>query len=393
MRSTKNCNISAGQVTSWALDWLVAAKLLKDHGPKCTAAVVLSVVLRAAARRFSVSAATCDMAGAPSDQAIMTALDAGLPKTLSVLERRLNDALTDHLPRRLRRRSWQLAIDWHLVPYYGKPHKSRNELCGGPRRAGTSTFHTYATACIVSHGQRYTLALSWVRRHESKVQVIERLLQRIDQLGLKIRRLLLDRVFFTFAVVKFLKQKKVPFLMPVMLRGRRPKKGKRKRPAASGLRWIRRQGAGWYRHTMKQKKEEVTMSICVGYRSHRKPKDGKRRSQKLLFAAWGVRGTPTEIRERYRKRFGIETSYRQMREAKIHTCTRKPRLRLLFIAVALLLRNLWVWIHATKLADGPIDKLNLQLHRLRLARMLGWITQEILNRCHDGTTLCTTPSG
>jgi hypothetical protein len=130
--------------------------------------------------------------------------------------------------------------------------------------------------------------------------------------------LLLDRMFFTFAVIQFLQKRNMPFLMPVVFRGRKPKKGK-KRPAA-GLRWLKGQRAGWYRHTMTKGGDEVTMSICVGYRRHRYRQDGKRRSQKLRFAAWRVRGTPVEIRERYRKRFGIETSYRQMHQTKIPTC-------------------------------------------------------------------------
>ena len=70
----------------------------------------------------------------------MTALDDGLPKTLSVLERRLNEALTGPLPRRMRRRAWEVAIDWHLPPYYGQPEKSRNELFYGQPKQGTASF-------------------------------------------------------------------------------------------------------------------------------------------------------------------------------------------------------------------------------------------------------------
>ena len=106
---------------------------------------------------------------------------------------------------------------------------------------------------------------------------------------------------------------------------------------------------------MKNGKKELTISVCVGYRRHRNRKTGKQRPQKLLFAAWRVHGSPTEIRERYRKRFGIETSYRQMRQARIYTCTRNPHLRLFFLAVALILRNVWVWIHQTRLAEGSGD--------------------------------------
>src|SRR5688572_457076 len=57
MRSTTCCTITGGEVHAWALNWLLQSKLLKDHGWKCTAAVVLNIVLRAAARSISPSAA------------------------------------------------------------------------------------------------------------------------------------------------------------------------------------------------------------------------------------------------------------------------------------------------------------------------------------------------
>ncbi len=76
----------------------------------------------------------------------------------------------------MRRPTWQVAIDWHLVPYYGEPQHSRNEIYYGKPKQGTSHFHAYATACIVQYGERYTLALTWVRRHESTVVVLRRLL-------------------------------------------------------------------------------------------------------------------------------------------------------------------------------------------------------------------------
>ena len=78
---------------------------------------MLGIVLRAAAQCISVSAACRDLANSPSDHATLTALEDGLPKTLPVLERRLNEALTGDLPRRMRRRAWHVAIDWHLNPY------------------------------------------------------------------------------------------------------------------------------------------------------------------------------------------------------------------------------------------------------------------------------------
>jgi hypothetical protein len=384
MRSGTNCTITSGEVYSWAQEHLLQAKLVKDHGWLCTAAVVLAIVLRAAARSISIHAACRDLAKGPCGESVMTSLEDGLPRTLSVLERRLNDVLAAPLPRHMRRRAWQVAIDWHLQPYYGKPKKSRNELYYGKPKQGTTQFHAYASACIVEYGRRYTLAVTWVQRHESMVRVLRRLVARIREIGLKIRRVLLDRAFFNVPVVEFLQEEELPFLMPVMFRGRRPKK----RRKLTGLHWIKRQSAGWYSHTMKNGKRQVTVSICVGYRRHRNRKDGKQRRQKLLFAAWRVHGSPTEIRERYRLRFGIETSYRQMRQARIYTCTRDPHLRLFFLAVGLILRNIWVWIHQTRLAEGSGGSLRLHLELLRFKRMLDWIVYEVVALFHDGTRPC-----
>ena len=196
---------------------------------------------RAASRCISVSAACRDLAKAPSDQAVMTALEEGLPKTLLVLERRLNNALSEPLPRRMRRRAWNVAIDWHLQPYYGQPFRSRNELYYGQPKQGTAKFHAYASACIVEYGRRYTLALTWVRRHESMVRVLRRLVARIREIGLKIRRLLLDRAFFNGAVVEFLQEEQVPFVMPVVIRGAHRRRA-RSQPAFAGSSVRRRVG-------------------------------------------------------------------------------------------------------------------------------------------------------
>lgn len=383
MRSRMCHAISAVEVQQWALEWLCDSLKLPDHGWKCTAVVVWKLVLRAAARMSSLAAACRDLAGMPTDDAVLTALHDGLPKTLKVLEARLDHLLAGHLPRRVWRRSWTVAIDWHLVPYYGEPQRRRNELCRSKPFQGATHFHTYATACIVSHGIRYTLAVTWVRRNESTVQVLDRLLSRLAGNGLKTRRLLLDRAFYSFAVIEFLQSRRLPFVMPTVCRGRKPKRT----APRTGLRWIARQAAGWYQHLLQQKKRQLKVHVVVAYRTYRHHRTRKRQQQKLLFACWRVRGTPQEIRELYRKRFGIETSYRQWRQARIVTCTRDPLVRLTFVAIGLMLRNLWLWLHATHLAPdatSPTDDAFLPaLHRLRFRRLLDWIAVAVVAQLHD----------
>jgi len=388
MRSRMDSIVSCSEVHQWALLWLMEAEVLKQRGAGCPCTTVWSIVLRAAARMISIFAACRDLSEAPSQTTVFAALEAGLPRTLPVLERRLNSALTHSWSRRLRRPRWQVAIDWHLAPYYGEAHKSRNELYRSKQKQGTTHFHAYATACIVQYGQRYTLALTWVRRHDSTVRVLQRLRTRLHELGVKIRALLLDRAFFSAHVTAFLQEERIPFLMPVMFRGRAPKKKNNRKEVKKTLRWIKRQKAGWYRHTLKNAKHSATIRVCVAYRSYYNRKKRRRGQQKLLFAAWKVHGAPTEIRARYRKRFGIESSFRQMRQARIYTCTRNPHLRLVFVAVALLLRNLWVWIHATLLAEGRGATMTLRLELLRFKQLLDWIAQAVTAQLHDGSAPC-----
>src|SRR5262245_48173303 len=171
MRFCNGTRLSGTHIHRWALQWLLHARLLRDRGLACTAAAVWDVLLSAAARLTSLLVACRALCAAPSSQAVFNALRGGLPRTLPVLENRLNEALAGVGARRLRRRCWPVAIDWHRVPYYGLPQRSPNEVYFGKPRQGTSRFRAYATACVVHAGQRYPLALTWSRRHESSVVV------------------------------------------------------------------------------------------------------------------------------------------------------------------------------------------------------------------------------
>lgn len=379
MRSRKTRTLFCQEVQSWVLSWLSAAIRLPDHGWLCTAAVVWILLVRAAARQQSLSAACVDLKYAPSDQALFDALRDGLPARIRPLEQRLVAALHTRLPRSVVHQARQVAIDWHLIPYHGEPYVRDNELYHSKPLSGTTKFHAYATACVVEHGRRYTVALTWVRRHESAVTVLQRLWPQMQQIGLKIKVLLLDRQFFSVPVMTWLIGQRQPFLMPVVLRGRKSKKGRR----ATGLRALKRQPAGWYSYTHRSRQETLPISICVAYKTYTDHRSGSRHSKKLLFATWGVNGSPREISQRYRRRFGIESSYRQLKQARIRTSTRDPKLRLLFVGVALVLRNVWVWLHATILAKSGGEHPELRLHLLRFRRLLDWLALAAAEQLHD----------
>jgi hypothetical protein len=279
---------------------------------------------------------------------VYVALDAQLPKRPHNLEKKLNAALVHRLPRGVFKRARRMATDYHEISYHGESLKHASELCRAIPKSGTTTFHAYARACILEKGHHFTLAYTWVKGREKQTAVIARLLVRVRALGLLIRHLLLNCGFFNVAKMKYLQVQRVPFVMPVVIRGRKPKPGL----ATKGLRVFRKKRVGWYRHTLKSRTQEAAFSVCVAYKTYLHHRTMKRYKQKLIYAAREVRGAPRDLRETYRKRFGIETSYRQQREARIRTCTRDPKLRLFYVGTSLLLRNVWVLLHAMMFATG-----------------------------------------
>ena len=376
MRSPTDYIVTKDEVHGYASHWLGSALKLEYQGTKCTASTLLQILLIAASRVTSIFAVCRDLADAPCDQTIRDALAASLPE-IAELERRLNRSLATNLPKALFRKSRRIAIDLTLIPYHGQPLHDKKEIYRSAPKSGTTHFHAYATAAVVHKGHRYTLALTRVEYGETMKPVIQRLLAIVRCRQVKVRFLLLDKGFFSVEVISYLKRTGVGFIIPAMARGRKPK-GRKK---ATGLRAIVKKKNGYYRHLLTGKVQgnprSTHVTICVASKRYTDKKTDKRRSKKLMYVIWKVRLTPQEIRQMYRTRFGIETSYRQMNEARIKTCTRDPRLRLLFVGIALVLRNVWVWLHF-KLAKGKWnEEPQLFLELLRFCEMLLWISQVV----------------
>jgi len=379
MHSQSEYIITKHDVHGCADLWLGAALKLEYQGYKCNGAVLLQILLIAASRVVSIFAACRDLADAPSDDTVLRALYATLPE-LAELEKRLNRALCTELPKALTKKSRKIAIDLTLIPYHGQPAFDEKEVYRSKPKSGTSHFHAYATAIVVHKGYRFTLALTYVQRGEALKDVVKRLIRLVRKQGVKVKYTLLDKEFCSVEVMQYLKRAKYGFIIAVPVRGRKKKK---KNAPATGLRALRKKENGYYWHVFtrqeKGKTKQVKVAICVAGKSYRHKKTGKKKYKKLMYAIWKVRRTPREIREEYRKRFGVETSYRQMNQARIKTCTRDPRLRLLFVGIALVLRNVWVWLHFRLAKARSSEEPILFFELLRFKEMLLWITQIIQN--------------
>ena len=183
--------------------------------------------------------------------------------------------------------------------------------------------------------------------------------------------LLLDRGFYRVAVIRYRQAARYPFIMPVICRGRHADDPR----GPSGTRvFATHKRHGWFRYTLTSANQRTaTVLICVHCRNWqgRRNRHGR---QTLVYACWGVSPTTTHwVYQVYRQRFGIETSYRQLHEARIKTSTRDPLLRLLFVGIALLLRNVWVWVHWHCLSTPRRGGRQLNLHYLRFTTLLIWL--------------------
>jgi hypothetical protein len=353
-------------------EWLCQKHLrLADHGPQCTASVLWTVLFWAAARIASLAAACKALRDAPGDTAVHDALLATLPETHE-LQRRVNRALQGDLPKALRRRRQPLAIDLHLVPYHGEPLRDADEVYRSAAKDGTSHFHAYATAYVIRKGQRFTVAFTWVRRGEPLPDVIRRLLEQAARAGVRPRYLLLDRGFCSVAVIRYLQAARRSFLMPLTLRGRKPDHPKG--PSSSRV-FQTYKRSGWSQYTLTAADgRKATVAVCVKCRNLAGER-GKHGREALVYAYGGglKPGSYDWVKETYRSRFAIETTYRQLKQARIRTCTRDPLLRLLYVAVALILRNVWVWLHWQVLADRRGGGRRVDTNRLPFRALLLWL--------------------
>ena len=351
---------------------------------------LLRVLVFAAASRLSVHQACTQLACAPSGPTVLGNL-ARQCSDLDALEGHLNDLLAKQIPKGLGKRGRRVAVDVVALPYHGTVDEThQDEVCRSKAKGGTTHFFTYATAYAVVRGRRYTLAMCRVRAKQTMDHVLRTLLARLVTLGIRIKLLLLDRGFYSVRVIQDLIMCEWPFIMPAVKRG--------KQPTTPGgptgtYALAAKKHSQWTTYTLKSAQDgQVDFDLAVVCHNTQGQR-GRHQREALLYATWGVKRRPMSwIRATYRGRFGIESSYRQSHQARIRTSSRKPALRLLFMGVALVLRNVWVWLHAEVMAQPRRGARQLRPQSLRFARLLMWLWIEVARHyrllskirvCHD----------
>ena len=329
---------------------------------------VFDILTYASVNGTTIETACNELTDVPSGNTVREHLGKTLDASRAgvvALENDLNCALKSQLPaglcKRFGRRSFEVGIDLTDIAYHGQPKQDDNEIRRGKAKSGTTHFHAYATLSIVHHQRRYELALTFVWADESMDQVVQRLILQVKRLGLRIRRAYLDKGFCGKEVFHFLRSQRIPYLIPI------PKRGK-----SGGIRALC-VGRCSYRtcYTFNANTQKAYSTDVIVIRRYCKGRYGRHQVEWFVYAAWGMDKIDLhQAFDLYRRRFGMESGYRQMHQVRARTTSRNPALRLLLVGLALIICNLYITLRrvcqTSRRYGGRIRRIWLTLKRMAL---------------------------
>ena len=338
-----------------------------------TAQDIWDVLIAASVERISIEMASKLLETAPSGTMVRTLVKEMLQDMgqLSEIETILNELLVAKLPRKLLKSKLPVAMDLTELPYHGQYSEDNPYVRRGRAKSGTTHFFVFATLYVVKKNRRYTLGIILVRRDEKAKDVVKRLLARGDELGLRIKRLYLDRGFDNNGLVAYLKQQPFPTIMPMIVRG--------KYGGSRALMVGRKSYTTTYQRKSTVYDDEILpLHIVCKYSKGKYKRKGVFRFAYIVIGDLTL--SPAQVAEEYRRRFGIETSYRLMNLVRARTSCKIASFRLFLVALAFLYLNLWQyvkWMYLFIPKPGPRTVLH---HLLPLARWRLWLWEMVKQR-------------
>ena len=371
--------LSDRQIRSSAIAWLLPllrSALTRSFRPP-TLRDTADLLLRAAALRSSVHRARAQSRRGHSDRTARWLLG---HLTLGRTQRALTLALRRQIRPFVLKVPVDVAIDFTDRPYYGAPlDPKRRQYVRTKEERGTHRAHRFASLSILLPHFRLIASLRFHPSNGGTLRAVQRALHDFRQAGGQLKAVFLDRGFYTYAVLSWLKSQGITAVVPVRLGSRQRKK------------WERGHGSHSTTHTLKGPKPgdpplELTIHVVVRYQKGKKW--NRRGCQYWIYAVVGEMPLE-EVAKRYRGRFGIESSYRVMGQALARTSSRSPSLRLLQVGVAMMLQNEWVVLKLLYASEGCQGRTALRVRDewLRFGDLLLMMLRAVGYRLGNVTTL------
>jgi Transposase DDE domain len=337
-------NRLSGEIVRQAVEALLSEAFgWTAKGSKCDSRLALNVLVSAAVTGRTIESVCNDLTVPVTSNTIRGYLNQQLTvDRLEAQAQQVNEALVNALPAGLRRDGCEMAIDYHDEPFYGKRPEVTAYMCGSQAKAGTTHFYRIASLYVMWRQVRVTLAVVYVQPHLTTLVVIQKLVERMTALGFRPKVLYMDKGFCCGEVIRYLQQTHLPTLLACPVRGK-----------AGGIRRLcqgRRAYLTEYTFT-----DGTTARLALVPR--RVPdQTGKRRTKWLVFVLINLNWSAKKACQRYRRRFGIESAFRQLRQIRARTAGLNPALRFCLLGLPLILLNVWVFFRlaATRvIATGP----------------------------------------
>ncbi len=314
---------------------------LEANGYKCTSETLYDVLLAVTVTGQTVTAVCADLVGTPDPETVRHYLMEQLTvEDLPLLQQRLNQALAESIAPRLYRKAHDVAIDFHDRSYYGKAPQEEALWVRGKAKDGTTRFYRVATAYVVRNGLRLTLAMCFVLPQADTVAVLDGLLNRLKALNLPISCLLLDKGFASIETMRYLSTRQMPAIIACPIRG----KSGGTRALCTGQKSYRTR----YSFQNNKTSQTAELAVCRSFTTAKRTGRMQRRATWLIFILIEVELSPRQVRRRYRKRFGIETSYRCAAQVRGRTTSPNAAYRFVLLALSFVMLNVWVhlcWLY------------------------------------------------
>jgi putative transposase len=126
----------------------------------------------------------------------------------------------------------------------------------------------------------------------------------------------------------------------------------------------------------RDKDDDVTFDLWIVCK-YRKGKRKKHGVEYFAYVVYDVKVSLTYVHQDYRKRFGIESSYRLKNVCRIRTNNKKPALRLLFVGLSFILINIWIYLLWFKVSRPRKGKRLVFSKLFGLKQMLAFLRQVI----------------
>jgi len=219
-------------------------------------------------------------------------------------------------------RKVDVAIDFTDWFYYGKDRSMM--VLGKKPEKGTTKCFRFATINVVEHGERFTLLALPVSTFDTKEKILEILISFAKE-RVPIRKLYVDRGFFSSGVINLLKKMGMTFIMPAIMNDRVIDYANSVSPP-SVIKGYPMKDCKFNLVVIEKEERRYAFATNLNFNNN-----DVLLSERLFYP--------------YSKRWGIETSYRVKKSFRGKTTSRNYIIRQFYFMLSVVLYNLWILIN------------------------------------------------